>query len=191
MDTIEPFNWYRMFIGEQPLLFFGEIIFRTVFIYAYVVLLLRFMGKRGSRNLSTFENVVVIALGSATGDSLFYPQVPILYAVLVISLIVGLSRLMQLLQVRSKAVNTFIDGYPIIMVKDGQIINSGLEKARVRKEELMGMLRGEGLHDTCSIQYAFLERSGMLSILERKDDSKFKGISLVPKNLANTDVDEI
>ena len=191
MENVEAFDWYRMFIGEQPILYFAEIIFRTLVIYLYAVFLLRFMGKRGSRNLSTFENVVVIALGSATGDSLFYPQVPILYAVLVITLIVGLSRLMQILQIRSKPINTFIDGYPIMMVKDGQIMESGLEKARLRKEELMGMLRMEGLHNTNQISYAFLERSGMLSVLKPEDDSSFAGLTLIPKNLANNQAGEI
>ncbi len=41
-------------------------------------LVLRLMGKRGNRSLSPFANVVIIALGSATGDSMFYPQVPLI-----------------------------------------------------------------------------------------------------------------
>ena len=188
MDPFEPFNWYRLFIGDQPLLFYLEIVFRTVFIFIYAILLIRYMGKRGSRNLSTFENVVIIALGSATGDSLFYPQVPLLYAVLVITLIVGCSRLIQYLQLRYQPVNTFIDGYPILMIEQGKVDTEGLKLARVRQEELFGMLRCEGLTGTSKIRYAFLERSGQLSVICTKEGSEYEGTSILPSQLAN-DVD--
>lgn len=185
MEPFEPLNWYRIFIGDQPLLFYLEIAFRTVFIFIYAVLLIRFMGKRGSRSLSAFENVVIIALGSATGDSLFYPQVPLLYAMLVITLIVGCSRLTQYLQIRFQPVNTFIDGYPILMVKEGKVIESGLELGRLRKEELFGMLRCNGLTDTSNIQLAYLERSGQLSIIQKDSSQSYQGISIIPERIAN------
>lgn len=76
MDTITPFDWYRMFIGEQPPLYFLEIVVRIVLIYAFAVFVLRYMGKRGLRQMAPFELMLVIALGSATGDSMFTQMCP-------------------------------------------------------------------------------------------------------------------
>jgi len=185
MEPFEPLNWHRIFIGDQPLMFYLEIAFRTVFIFIYAVLLIRFMGKRGSRSLSAFENVVIIAMGSATGDSLFYPQVPLLYAMLVITLIVGCSRLTQYLQVRFQPFNTFIDGYPILMVEEGRIVESGLELGRLRREELFGMLRCEGLITTSNVKLAYLERSGQLSIIQDDGTNTYQGINIIPERTAN------
>ncbi len=83
MDPVSPFDWHRMFLGAEPPLYFLEIIFRIAALYTFTVLAVRLMGKRGNRNLSPFQTVVIIALGSATGDTMFYPQVPLLYAFLV------------------------------------------------------------------------------------------------------------
>lgn len=76
MDTaIVPFDLQRMLIGDAPPLFFLEILVRTLVIYAYTLLLLRWLGSRTIGQLSTVEFVLVIALGSAVGDAMFYPEV--------------------------------------------------------------------------------------------------------------------
>jgi len=186
MEDVVPFDWYRMFIGKAPILFYLEILFRVVVIYIYAILLLRFIGKRGNRGMSIFENVLIIALGSAMGDSLFYPEVPLFFAFLVITLIVLLNRGLQWLQLRSKPVNTFLDGFPILMVKKGKIDSVGLKKARIRTEELYGMLRLAGLDNLAQVEYAFLERSGNLSIIETKNDSpEGETESILPGNVGN------
>lgn len=173
MEKITPFDWERIFLGkENDYLFMLEIGFRVVFIYLFAVIMMRFMGKRGNRSLSVFENVLIIALGSATGDTMFYPKVPLLYACIVIALIVGLSRLLQYLQLVSKPINTFLDGKPLMLIKDGEILNKGLDKSRIRKEELYGMLRNQGIKQLKEIEFAFLERTGNLSIFKFDELSK-------------------
>ncbi|WP_010231598.1 DUF421 domain-containing protein [Gillisia marina] len=132
MDKIEPFDWRRIFIGrENDALFLLEIGFRVAFIYVFAVLIMRFMGKRGNRSLSMFENVLIIALGSAIGDSMFYPKVPLVYACIVIIIIVGISRYIQYLQIRIKPINTFLDGKPITLIQNGEIQIPGLRASRI------------------------------------------------------------
>ena len=165
MDKIRPFDWHRIFLGNENTTFFMlEIGFRVVFIYIFAVVMMRFMGKRGNKSMSVFENVLIIALGSATGDSMFYPNVPLLYACIVIVIIVGLSRLLQYLQLRIKPINTFLDGKPIILVKDGALNLEGLKSSRIREEELFGMLRTQGVSSVQNIALAIFERTGNLSI---------------------------
>ena len=77
------FYWKRMFLGDEPPLFLIEILFRTLVIYAYTFILLRWLGSRTIGQLSTIEFLLVIALGSAVGDAMFYPDVPLVHALLV------------------------------------------------------------------------------------------------------------
>ena len=42
--------------------------------------MLRWIGSRTIAQLSTVEFLLVIALGSAVGDSMFYAEVPLLHA---------------------------------------------------------------------------------------------------------------
>lgn len=180
MDKIEPFDWQRIFFGrENDALFLLEIGFRVAFIYLFAVLIMRFMGKRGNRSLSMFENVLIIALGSAIGDSMFYPKVPLVYACIVIVIIVGISRYIQYLQIRVKVVNTFLDGKPIILIKNGEIQISGLKASRIREEELYGMLRIGGVRNMGEVEFAILERTGDLSIFKYEDGKMKFRINLI------------
>jgi uncharacterized membrane protein YcaP (DUF421 family) len=190
VEPAVPFDWHRMFIGDEPVLFYAEIAFRVVVIYAWALLLVRHMGKRGSRNLSPLETVVVIVLGSATGDAMFYPQVPITYAAVVVVLIVGLSRLVAELEVRSRPLNHFMDGQPLLMVREGRIVDGALPKARLRHDEFLGMLRQRGHRNVGEVQFALLERDGDLSVLPYPEGEAVQGESTWPSHLAVRDLDE-
>lgn len=118
------------------------------------------MGKRGVGQLTPFELVVIIALGSATGDSMFYPDVPILYAWLVIASMVARERLVANLQARSRRVNAFMEGLPRLLVHDGRILEEELAAERMRVDELLSRLREKNILNTGEIRYASLEPSG-------------------------------
>lgn len=165
MEKVKYFDWHRIFLGNtNDYIYMLEIGFRVLFIYIFAVILLRYMGKRGNRSLSIFENVVIIALGSATGDAMFYPKVPLLYACVVIIIIVGANRVLQNLQLKSKRFNTFLDGVPLLLVEDGKLIKKNLTLSRVRKEELFGVLRENGIVNLSEVEMAYFERSGAISV---------------------------
>lgn len=180
MEPATPFDWHRMFIGDEPALYLLEIVFRTFFIYGYAVVMLRYLGKRGQRNLSTFQNVVIVALGSATGDSMFYPGVSILYACVVITTIVGLGRLIQELQLRMQPFNAFLQGKPLMMVRNGKVVQEAMGEARLRPDEFMAMLRDQGIRHTGEVEFAFLERSGLLSVYRYEPEDRVSGESTFP-----------
>ncbi len=87
-DPVVPFDLVRMFLGSEPPLFYLEILVRTCVVYLYALVLIRWVGGRGVAQMSTVEFLLVIALGSAVGDAMFYPDVPLLHAMLVISAVV-------------------------------------------------------------------------------------------------------
>ena len=84
-------NWildaaYNLFMGPTfEWLHLFEIIFRTVFMFCYTIANVRLMDKRSMGMLSSFEIIVIVALGSAVGDPMFYREIPLLYAMVVIS----------------------------------------------------------------------------------------------------------
>ena len=170
MDPVVPFDWHRMFLGDPAPMYLLEVVFRVVVIYLFAVLALRVMGARGNRSLSPFETLVIIALGSATGDSMFYPDVPIVYAWLVIAAVVGLDWILEKLQLRSPFLNRALEGSPILLVRDGAIQDQALRSAGLRRDELMGLLRECEVADTGEIRYAFLELSGQIGLLRYAPD---------------------
>lgn len=180
MDPITPFDWQRLFLGNHPPLFLLEIVLRVVLIYGFAVFMLRFMGKRGQRQITPFELLVVIALGSATGDSMFYPEVPILYAWLIVFIVVFLNWVLDKLQVRFKRVNVFLEGEPRLLVYEGKILMRNLEKENLRPEELLALLREQQVKNLGELHYAFLEQTGHVGIIRYDEENQFEGESTFP-----------
>ena len=104
MEPVDVFDLKRMLIGDESPLFLLEIVVRTLIVYVYALLLLRWLGSRTIGQLSTVEFLLVIALGSAVGDAMFYPDVPLVHAMLVVTVVVfaiaGVAALMGKKQVQ-------------------------------------------------------------------------------------------
>lgn len=177
-ETIIPFDWARMLLGEAPPSFLWEILFRTVVIYIYTFGLIRWIGGRSISQLSLVEFLLVIALGSAVGDSLFYPDVPLLHAMLVITVIVLINKGLDFLILRSDSAQTAIDGKPNWIVEDGRLNIEQSSDRGMGKSEVLALLRLEGVRNLGEVEHAFLEANGDLSVF--RADPPRAGMPIVP-----------
>ncbi len=179
-EATHSFDLYRIFIGDQPPVFFVEILFRTMVMYLYVLLVLRLMGKRGMGQLSPFEFTIIIALGSAVGDPMFYPEVPLLHCLAVVTVVVAMTRFITYLSNRSEAIEDFLEGQPCCIVDDGELNLKAIDGERFSREELFMLLRERGVRQLGQVQRAYLEPSGGVSAFRAKDEDCKPGLPVLP-----------
>lgn len=179
MDTY-PFDLQRILLGDQSILFVVEIVFRTTILYFYTLLLVRFIGKRGVANLTHFELVIVIALGSAVGDPMFYGDVPLLHGIAVVTVIVIFHRLLTALTNRHDRLEKFVEGKPEYLVREGQLDLEGMSQARLSREEVFMELRHKGVQHLGQVKWAIMEVDGNVSIYKYAPDQVHPGLSVVP-----------
>lgn len=178
METVVPFDLQRMMLGDQPPLFLAEILFRIAVIWPWTMLLLRWIGGRSISQLSLVEFLLVIALGSAVGDSLFYPDVPLVHAMLVIFVIIAIDKLVdQAIRLFRPAKGIF-DGQPVEVLRDGVIHMSARGTRQIGNLELMELLRLKGVENLGSVRCAYMETSGALSVFAA--DPPRPGLRIVP-----------
>ncbi|MDP3526506.1 MAG: hypothetical protein Q8S27_18185, partial [Hoeflea sp.] len=144
-QAVIPFDWARMLLGDEPPTFLLEILFRTVLIYIYTFGLIRWIGGRSISQLSMVEFLLVIALGSAVGDSLFYPDVPLLHAMLVITVIVLINKGLDYLILGSDKAQTAINGIPNWIVRSGRLNPDQTSNRGIGKSEVLALLRIKGI----------------------------------------------
>ncbi len=176
-EAIIPLDLGRMFLGDEPVLFYLEIVVRTAIIYLWTLVLIRWIGGRGVAQLSLIEFLLVIALGSAVGDSLFYPDVPLLHAMLTILLIVLINKGLDAAVNRFRRAKRIIDGVPRELVRDG-VIQGGQELRDLASLEVMAMLRLQGISNLGEVRRAYLESNGSVSIF--RHDPPRPGLPIVP-----------
>lgn len=163
-DPVVPFDLMRMFVGTESALFYLEIVFRTCLIYLYALLMIRWVGSRGIAQMSTVEFLLVIALGSAVGDAMFYPEVPLLHAMLVITIVILINKGLDILIFRFSTVEKAIDGKTAQIILDGVIDVQTLRDRRLGRNELFQGLREQGFKNLGEIRKAYLETSGRFSV---------------------------
>ena len=171
-QPITPFDLQRMFFGDYPPLFYAEVAFRITVIYGYTLVLIRWIGARGVAQLSMIEFLLVIAIGSAVGDSLFYPDVPLIPAMLAILLVVVFNKLIDQIILRSARATRVLEGSPQVVVTDGQVHVGKLKKQGISPPELFMKLRDKGVTDLAEVRFAVLEANGAVSVLSHTGDDQ-------------------
>lgn len=166
MDTdIEPFDWLRLFIGEAPPTYLFEIALRIVMLFIVLMLVVRILGKREQQNLSPMQQMLMIALGSAAGDVMLYPEVALAYAALVLFGVTLLTIGLEKAANRIRALRDFLESQPRILVRDGVVDFNALKTERTTERELYANLRANGAVALSQVELAILEVTGSISVI--------------------------
>lgn len=174
MDSgMQPFDWGRIFIGNASWLFLLEIVFRTCFMYVVAIGAAHIIGKRGMGDLTPFEYIVVIAMGATAGTPMMEMNIPLLHGVAVLLTVVTVDALLANLTRRSLRLERFLNTPPEIVIREGKVLTDKLHHEKIGLDELMMMLRMNGVRNVAEVEFAFLEPSGTLSVFFR-EDARFK-----------------
>jgi uncharacterized membrane protein YcaP (DUF421 family) len=169
-----------MFLGDLPPLFLLEIVVRTVILFLYTLLMIRLVGKRGLGQLTPFELVIIISLGSAVGDPMFYPDVPLLHGMVVITAVTLLQRNLVYFVHTSERVEKFVEGEPAQMVLDGRLDLENMERERYSREDLLTSLRLERVEHLGQVKLAYLEENGQISAFLYTPRETRPGLPIIP-----------
>jgi uncharacterized membrane protein YcaP (DUF421 family) len=170
----------NVLLGDEPWDFLLEVLLRSVIMFAFILTALRTSGKRGIKQLSIFELVIIIGLGSAAGDPMFYKNVGIIPALIVFIVIVGLYRTVTWLSSKYLPFEHLIEGKPLYLIRDGKFSIKDFDKEDLSQEEFFGELRINNIEHLGQVRNAILETSGDVSLLYYEDKDVKPGLPLYP-----------
>jgi uncharacterized membrane protein YcaP (DUF421 family) len=180
-DPVFPFDWERIFIDQFPWTYLGEVAFRTIFMFLVILTALTISGKREVRQLSIYELVLLIGLGSAAGDPMFYHDVPLSSAVVVFIVMMGCYKLATYISDRNVIVREALEGKPVYVIENGCILLENFDREDLGLEEMFADLRVAGIEQLGQIRVAILEPNGQLSVFKFEQDQVKAGLPILPK----------
>lgn len=183
---MEAFDWQRMLLDEFPPAFLGEVVLRALFAYVAVFAFLKISGRRGVRQLSLFEVVVILTLGSAAGDVSFYEDVPLLPIVMVFATLLVLYRLTTSLMKRSARFGGWVEGQPVVIIRDGLYELHVLAEQNISSDEFYMELRQAGVEHLGQVRLGILEVNGDVSLYFQDVCDTRPGLSVLPEPLRPT-----
>lgn len=147
------------------------ILIRTILIYVIVTAAVRIMGKRQVSDMQTSELVITFIISQIASLPLENYERPLLATLIPILVICAVEILVSMIMMKSRRMRSLICGHPIVVIKDGQIIESQLRRLRISYEDLYSLLREKDHSDEKGIKYAIIEPNGSLSVLTDQDVS--------------------
>lgn len=181
MEDMRVFDFHRIFLGDSPGLFLLEIVFRTVVMYAYTILLLRFLGKRGLGQLSHLELAIIICFGSAVGDPMIGAEMPILHGMVAITTVALLQVSMEKYINRHRRIEKLIEGLPVCLVDNGEVKVDALRDENLSVADLFRALRNKEVVHLGEINKAFFETSGDITVLFQSPRHVKPGLCIIPR----------
>ncbi len=179
-ENFQPFDLQRIFLGDLPWSFTLEILFRTTILYLYTIGLVRLLSRRAIGQLSLIEYLLIVGLGSAVGDPMFYFDVPLLHGFVVIATLVGINYGLNVLLARYQQVEEFIEGRPVLLIEHGRILPKKLTRYSLAPEELFEYLRLKGVEQLGEVRQAYLEQGGQLSVFTYPPGHAQAGLRINP-----------
>lgn len=146
-----------------------DIILRSVCSVIAIFLISKLMGKKQISQLSFFDYIVGITIGSiaaqmAFDDSLHY------YETLLAITVYGLCDLsISIATNKSIKMRRFFVGTPTVLIYNGKIIEENMMSAKYDINDLLSECRYNGYFNVCDVKYAIFETNGRLSFLPYSD----------------------
>lgn len=177
---MKAFDLHRMALDKVPLEFLGEVALRSFYTFVLVFLFLKITGRRGVRQMSLFEVLIILTLGSAAGDVAFYDDVPMLPVLVVFITLALLYRLVMWLMSHSEKLEDLLEGKPVPIVDGGELAWDKLREANLTEFEFFMELRLSGVEQLGQVRLAIMETSGQMSLYFYPDDDVKPGLCILP-----------
>lgn len=141
---------------------------RTVIIYLFLISIMRLMGKRQLGELEVSELVSTILLSDIAALPITDPAIPLMYAVIPIITITAFEVGMSLLLTKVRFFKNILSARPAMLIQKGRINKKELLNNRISIEELLSVLRQQGVADVSEVEYAILEQNGKMTVLPKR-----------------------
>ncbi|MFC3747202.1 DUF421 domain-containing protein [Paenibacillus sp. GCM10012306] len=155
-----------------------EVIVRTLCAVVILFFLTKLLGKRQVSQLSLFEYITGITIGSLAAYISLDTETTWYIGLIALAVWVTVSLGIELLQIKSKKARDFIDFKSMVVVKDGKIMEENLKKERLTSDELLAELRKKDVFRLADVEFAIMESSGSINVLLKKENQP-----LTPKDL--------
>ncbi len=142
---------------------------RSIILYIIVLIVMRLMGKREIGQLQPFELAISIMIADLATIPMTEIGIPIFNGIIPILGLLFMHLIISIINLKSTKIREIICGKPQILVYRGKIDEKALKKERFTINELQEKLRGNGVVNLGDVEYAILETSGDVTVIQKPD----------------------
>lgn len=146
---------------------FLEMIVRTTVTFVILLGLARLLGKEQLSQLTFFNYITGITIGSIAGEIVAHDDTHYFNAITSLIWWSILTVIVSYISMKSAKAKSLLDDKPMIVIKNGKILENGLKKSRLPIGDLNMLLRMQGIFSVKDVHFAVLETNGELSVFKK------------------------
>lgn len=167
-----------------------EVALRALLFAAVLFLITKILGKKQLSQLSFFEYVSGITIGSIGAGVVTGLDRSIFHALVGLAVFTAITFFAGYFSLKSRKFRNFVEGKGVIFIKDGKVLEENLKKERYTIDELSELLRQKDIFQAADVEFAVLEATGDLSVLLKKENQPLTpamlGFSVPPEKEPQT-----
>lgn len=140
---------------------------RSIVLYIIVLIVMRLMGKREIGQLQPFELAIAIMIADLAAVPMAETGIPISNGIIPILGLLVMHLIISFLNLKSMKIREILCGKPAILIYRGKIDEKVLKKERFTLNELQERLRSSNVVNLGDVEYAILETSGEVTIIQK------------------------
>lgn len=142
-----------------------EILMRTAVAIIAIIALTRINGLRTHSKMSSFDFALTLALGSLLASTIININQPLLFGVVALAGVILVQAVIAIARSKFPSLMQLTDNKPLLLMRDGKMLDNNMTKARITKSELYAKLRESNALSLDQVRAVVLEATGDISVL--------------------------
>jgi uncharacterized membrane protein YcaP (DUF421 family) len=144
-----------------------DIVVRAAVAFLFILLLTRIVGRRELNTLEPFDLILLVTIGDLVQQGVTQNDFSVTGLALAVGTIAVLTVLFSYLPWRFRVLRPVLEGEPVILIEDGNVIEKNLRKHRLTHEEVAAEARFQQIDSLDGVRWAVLETSGKISFIKK------------------------
>lgn len=157
-----------MNLSDFPL----DITVRTVCVYLFLIGGLLAFGKKELSQLSITDLVFILLISNSVQNAMVGSNSSLEGGLLAAAVLFLLNFLFRKLNFRYKFIRKILEGEPVVLIYQGQLVQKNLDRQQITNEEIMAAIREHGLKDPEEVKLSMLEIDGSISIISFSEEKR-------------------
>ena len=145
-----------------------DIVLRSLVAFSFVFLLVRIVGRRELNSLEPFDLIMLVVLGDLVQQGVTQQDNSVTGLILAAGTIGILTVVVSWLSWRFRRLRVVLEGEPVILVQNGEVIQRNIDTNRITREEVASAARQQQVANISDIRWAVLETDGQITIIPKQ-----------------------
>ena len=140
-------------------------VLKALLAFVVILILARWLNKEQLSQLTFYDWIVGITIGSMAANLTNEPEGRILEHVVILVVFSAAAYLTGMMTVKSRPLRKLIEGEPTVVIHNGRILEHNMAKLHYNVDNLLNQLREKNVFNIEDVEFALLEGNGGLSVL--------------------------